>query len=69
MNKKICDRCGSDKCVDENELIDFFEGSIQIDDVDLCQNCFEEFAIFITKFVQVPNKDTNLATNEGDGSK
>lgn len=49
--QKICDRCGSNEKVDNNELVEFFEGSIEFNNIDLCENCFQVFAQFIDKFV------------------
>lgn len=45
-----CDRCGSIDKVEENELIEFFDGSLAIADADLCEDCFQILAKFLEGF-------------------
>ncbi len=62
--QKVCDRCGSVKQVDDNELIEFFDGSIEFNNLDLCENCFQIFAKFIDKFVETPNNKEKFVFSE-----
>ena len=55
--QKICDRCGSNQNVDNNELIEFFAGNIEFYNIDLCEECFQVFAKFLDKFVNYTEED------------
>lgn len=65
--QKICDRCGSVKQVNNNELIEFFDGSIKFNNLDLCENCFQIFAKFLDKFTEVPkNKEKFIFSEDSE---
>ena len=51
-----CDKCSSIKDVEDNELIDFLDGSICIENANLCEECFQEFMKLINKFVKEGGK-------------
>ena len=51
MSKVLrCDKCGSLKDVEDNELIEFLCGSICIENANLCEECFQIFAKLLDKF-------------------
>jgi len=51
MKIKKCDKCGAEIDYHKNsDLFDFFDGSLSMDDVDLCPKHWQELQEIIKKF-------------------
>lgn len=53
MKKTMCDKCGVTIPSEENySLLECFEGSLEMSDIDLCNPCFEKLEEHLKEFAK-----------------